>query len=249
MGVAGLELGGEPSARAGTPAPDEAAGFGAVLGLWMALTVLIHGGLWLTGFPRSGLAGAVEQGAARAESQGAGEIGDDLIRKAVRTQRDTLPFWTVLAFLGDFLVEPVALAVRALAAATAFSAVAALMGRPAGYDRALADAAKVQGFWVLGLAVRAGLMVALRRPEVETSAALVLPDGSYPAAAWLAARQLDAFALAGWLALARGASRRGQVGVPAALAVCGGFWLAEAALRVGLGLITGAGMRLAVTTG
>ena len=74
----------------------------------------------------------MEKGAARVESLGIGEIGDDLIRKSIRTQRDTLPFWTVLAMLGDFLVEPVSLAVRALAVATAFGALAALTGRSVG---------------------------------------------------------------------------------------------------------------------
>ena len=70
----------------------EAPAFGSVLSLWMALSVLIHGVLWFAEFARSEISGAVEKGAARVESLGIGEIGDDLIRKSIRTQHDTLPF-------------------------------------------------------------------------------------------------------------------------------------------------------------
>ena len=234
---------------AGRTTGDEGSVFGLVLLLWMGLTVLILAALWLTGFGTSELAGAVEQGAARAESFGVGEVGDDLIRKAVRSQHETLPFWTVTALIGQFLGEPLALAVRALAVATAFSALAALQGRPIGYDRALAECSVVQGFWVLGLACQAALMMALRRSEVETSAALFLTPGVQPAWLWLALRQLDAFALVGWIALARGGLRRGQVGLVSAASLCLGFWAFEAAVRVGLGMFIGAAIRLSVLPG
>lgn len=225
---------------------SEPAKFGPALALWMAVTVLIHGGLWAAGFRTVALGTAVEQGAARAEALRVGELGDDLIRKAIRTQHDTLPFWTVLAAIGDFLAEPAALAARALAAATAFSAVAALRGRGVGYDKALADCSAAQGFWVLGLAVHAALMVALRRGDVETSAALFLPPGAYPAAVWLGLRQLDVFALVGWSVLASGARRRGQVGWLGAVAVVVMLGLIEATVRVGAGLTMGSVMRLSV---
>jgi hypothetical protein len=230
----------------GRAAGEEGAGFGSILLLWIGLTVLILAALWLTGFATSDLAGAVEQGAARAESIGIGEVGDDLIRKAVRSQHDTLPFWTAITFLGQFLGEPVILAVRALAVATAFSAAAALRGRPIGYDRALAACAAAQGFWVLGLAVRAALMMALRRHDVETSAALFLTSGRWPASVWLTLRQLDAFALVGWLVMASGGIRRGQMGRFGAAAVCLSFWAVEAAVRVGLVLGLGAAIRLTI---
>jgi len=217
-----------------------------VLVLWVALTVIVQGGLWLAGFRTSALSGAVDQGAARVEAMGLGVMGDDLIRKAIRTQHDTLPFWTVLAFLGDFLAEPLALTARALTAATAYSALAALRGRTVGFDRALAGCAAAQGFWVLGLAVRAGLMVALRRGGVETSAALLLPAGVHPAWVYLGLRQLDAFTLAGWGAVAAGARRRGQVNWPGAVAVAAALGAFEAAVRVAAGLGMGAAMRLSV---
>ena len=219
---------------------------GPVLVLWVALTVIVQGGLWLAGFRTSALSGAVDQGAARVEALGLGVVGDDLIRKAIRTQHDTLPFWTVLAFLGDFLAEPAALATRALAAATAYSALAALRGRAVGFDRALAGCAAAQGFWVLGLAVRAGLMAALRRGGVETSAALLLPAGVHPAWVYLMLRQLDAFTLAGWGVVAAEARRRGQVDWPGAVAVAAALGAFEAAVRVAVGLGMGAAMRLSV---
>jgi len=244
MTLAGLSR--KRMARPDGTAGAEGAGFGSVLLLWMGLTVLILAVLWITGFATSNLAGAVEQGAARVESFGVGEVGDDVISKAVRAQHDTLPFWTVVTLLGHFLGEPVALAVRALAVATAFSSLAALRGRPIGYDRALAECSAAQGFWVLGLAVQAALMMALRRSDVETSAALFLSPGTYPAWLGLALRQADAFALIGWIALARGGLRRGQVNIAWALGVCLGFWALEASLRVGLAAVLGAAMRLSV---
>jgi hypothetical protein len=149
-----------------------------------------------------------------------------------------------LALLDDFAAEPLALAVRATLAATLFSSLAALTGRPAGFDRALAACAAAQGFWVLGLAVRVVLMLALRRGDVETSLALLLPPGSYPAPAWVALRQADAFALLGWAVLARGGWRRGQVNLATAVLVCALLALGEAALRTGATLVIEAGMRL-----
>lgn len=228
---------------------DEEKSFGPILILWMALALFIQGSLWLTGFRGTDLKLAIDQGAARVESQFIGEVGDDVIRKAVRTQRDTLPFWTVIAFLGDFLGEPAWLGVRALGVATAFAAVAALMGRPIGYDRALVSCAWAQGLWIAGMALRAGLMIGLKRREVETSAVLLLPVGSYPAWLWLTLRQVDAFAMLGWLVVGPGGLRRGQVRFLGSLLICGGFWLFESVLRVGFGLLVGAGMRLSVWQG
>lgn len=220
--------------------------FGPVLAFAMGLVVLLNGVQWAVGFRPSVVSGAVELGVAHAETRRIGEVGDDLIRKAIQTQRDTLPFWTTLAALGDFLAEPLALAFRALGVATAFSALAALVGRPVRYDRALAECAGAQGFWVLGLAVRVGLGLALGRTDVETSPALLLPAGTYPAALVLALRQLDPFVLLGWFALARGAWRRGEANLVVALLVCGFLWCGESATRLALGLFVGSAMRLDV---
>lgn len=225
-------------------AVDEGVRFAPILTLWVALTLALHGFLWLAGFPTGALAEAVERGAAHVESRGVGEVGDDLIRRAIRTQRDTLPFWTTLALIGDFLAEPLALIVRALAAATVFCALAALVGRPVGHERALAECALAQGFWVFGLAVRIALMVVLGRVDVETSPTLFLPAGAYPAWAWLALGQLDVFAILGWSVLARGAWRRGQVNVGTAIASCVFLALVEASLRIAVAVAIGAGVRL-----
>jgi hypothetical protein len=225
---------------------NDGPGFGAWLLLWAALTVALHGAAWAAGFPTADLASAIDDGAARVESAAIGEVGDDLIRKAIRMQHDTRPFWTVVAFLGDFLGDPFSLAARAVAAATAFSAAAALRGRTIGYDRALVDCAAAQGWWVAGLAVRVALMAALRRGDVETSAALGLAPGPHHAAVALALRQLDPFVFVGWLTIASGAVRRGQTGWPSAVVIVGAFATTEAVVRIVAGLVAGAGMRLTV---
>jgi hypothetical protein len=232
--------------QASRPRSEASPRFMPSLALWTVLTVVTLGGHWVAGFRTRGLIEAVDRGAARVESFRVGELNDDVIRKTIQTQRDTLPFWTLLALLGDFLVEPAALAARALAAATAFAAIAALRGRPIEYERALAECSAAQGFWVAGIFVRAVLMVALRRDDTETSAALLLAPGLYPAYLDLALRQLDVFAVIGWSTMASGAVRRGQVRWPGALFVTlmlAGF---EAAARVCVATILGAGMRLSV---
>jgi hypothetical protein len=215
-----------------------------VLALWMALVVLLHGVAWLSGHRGNVLAGAIERGAARVESWTLGEVPDDAIRKAIGLQKDTLPFWLALTALGDFALDPLALAARAVLVAVLLASVAALSGRPVGFDRGLAACARGQWPWALGLAVQVGLMLALGRDEVETSATLLLPPGSYPATTWVMLRQADAFALWGWVALAVGGWRRGQANLLTAGLICGGLALAEAALRAGWLLFLGAGMRL-----
>ena len=203
----------------------------------------LQGALWLFGFRASALVEAVERGAERVESSSLGEVGDGQIRKAIRMQCATLPFWTTLALIDDFAVEPLALVVRAITAAMLLSGVAALAGRPPGFARALAACAAAQGYWVLGLAVRVLLMITLRSQEVETSLALALPSGTYPATTWLILHQLDVFALLGWAAIAGGAWRRGQANLVAALLVCVLLGLGEVALRSGMTLVVEAGMR------
>jgi hypothetical protein len=202
--------------------------------------------LWASGARDSAIEAGVEGGAARAESEGIGEIGDDVIRKAIQTQHATRTFWSALWALGDFVFEPLSLAVRALIAAAAFSSLAALTGRPTQFADGLAGSVEAQGFWVLGLGVRAALVVALRRPAVETSLTLLLPRGSYDAATWVALGQVDVFAVLGWMALAFGGWRRGQVNLAGALAVCAMLWSMEALLRISAELTLGAGMRLSL---
>jgi len=217
---------------------------GRILVLWMAAVVGLHAVSWLGGARTAALDDAVEAGAARTERARIAEVGDDLVRKAVRMQQATRPFWKALALVADFVVGPLALVARALAAAAIFSSLAALVGRPPGFSHALAENAGAQRFWVLGLAVRVGLATALRRNDAETSLTLAIPPGTYPASAWVALSQFDAFALLGWAAVARGAWRRGQANLATATAVCILLWIAEAALRTAGTLATGAGMRL-----
>jgi hypothetical protein len=216
----------------------------APLALWIALVVGLEGLLWLSGEKARALAEAVERGAARVEARTSGEVSEDQVRAALRKQRATLRFWSTLALIGDFVVEPLSLAVRATAVATLLSALAALVGRPARFSEALGACVAIQGVWVLGLAVRVALTFALGGAEADTSLALALPRGTHSALAWLAARQVDAFALWGWAAMARGGWRRGQVNLAVAFLVCAVVALGEAIPRVGFALIVGAGIRL-----
>jgi hypothetical protein len=231
----------EPVAAGRGPADARA---GPALALWMTLTVVLQGLLWLSGSKERALTAAVEQGAAVVESRTVGEVRDETIRRSIRAQRETLRFWTALALLGDFVFEPLALALRAAAVATCLSGLAALAGRPVRFGAALAECATVQGIWVLGLATRVYSVVAFGGAEVETSLTLALPPGTCPAPLWVALRQVDVFALLGWAALARGGWRRGQVNLAAALLACGLLWSSEAALRTAWTLTTESGMRL-----
>lgn len=235
---------GKPIEAAG--AEDEPARAGPILAMWMILTVILQAVLWVSGARSTDLADAVEVGAARAESRGIGEVGDEVVRKAIALQHDTKPFWTVLALLGDFIAEPLGLALRAGIVAALFAGIALARGRPVEFSRGLAGCAAAQGFWVLGLAVRVGLTVALRRVEVETSPTLLLPPGTHPGAVWLALRQLDVFSLIGWFAMARGGWARGQVRPVGALVLCAVLFLIEAIVRLQFSLVIEAGMRLSL---
>jgi dolichol kinase len=219
---------------------------GTMLAAWVALVMILEGLLWLSGMKSVVLNEAVEQGVARAESRVLGEVSDALIRKAIRNQRGTLPFWTTIALIVDFVAEPLAVCVRALAVATLLSALAALVGRPVGFRQALDECAWLQGYWVLGLAVQLALLIKLRCAEVETSLVLLLPAGTYPALVWVALRQLDAFALLGWAALIRGGWRRGQSNLAMATLACALVALCELSCRLGFALISGSAMRLMV---
>ncbi len=217
------------------------------LTIWM-IAMLILGALpWVTGFQERALAEAVEAGSARAERRGIGEVRDDQIRKAVKAQQDTEPFWMTLWLLGDLLIEPVAIALRAVAVATSFAALAALSGRTIGFESAFEDCARSQRFWVLGLAVRVGLMLVLRRSEVDTSLALLLPEGPVSALTWLFCRQIDVFTTLGWLSMAKGGWKRGQVNLFAALLVCGLFASVEVVSRVSFEAAIGMVIRLRIT--
>ncbi|APW63630.1 hypothetical protein [Paludisphaera borealis] len=222
--------------------------FGAILCVWMVLILALNGARWIAGFRPVLLAVAVERGVQRIEADGKGETGDDLVRKAIRTQRDSLPFWTVVFVFGDFVIEPFALVLRAVCVAIGFTAIAAMTGRPLQFERALSDSAWIQGFWVLGLAVRVGLLVVLRRGEddLDTSLGLLLPPGTYPAATWLMLRECDVFALLGWVSLATSGWRRGDANLAAAVVLCSGLGFFEMSLRTAVGLVLGSAMRLSL---
>jgi len=222
--------------------------FGTILCAWMILIVALNGARWVAGFRPVVLAGAVERGVQRIEADGKGEMGDELVRKAIRTQRDSLRFWSVVFLIGDFVIEPFAPVLRAVVAAIGFTAIAAMSGRPIRFEQACSDCARLQGFWVLGLAVRVGLMIGLRRSEddLETSLGMFLPPGTYPAATWLMLRECDVFALLGWASLAASGRRRGDANPFAAVVLCAGMGLLEMGLRGSAGLVLGSAMRLSL---
>jgi hypothetical protein len=222
---------------------------GPSLAAIMGAIVLIQAVAWGSGVRGGGLAEAVERGAARVEVRSAGEVAEADIRRVIDDQRDTLRFWATLAAVGDFVFEPLAPALRAILAASSFSAVAALRGRPIRFDPALRGAVTAQWFWVLGMAVHVALMVAVGLPGAETSATLLLPPGSYPAGAWIALRQVDLFVILGWMAVARSGWRLGLVGLGSASLTCGVLWALESMLRLGAALTCGAAMRAVLMPG
>lgn len=219
---------------------------GATLLVWTLAVLLLNAGAWLSGLRPTQLVAAIERGAARIEIRTRGELSDDTIRKAIRTQRDALPFWRTLALLGDFGVAPFLPALRALTISVVFAALAALTGRPPEFARAFHENARIQGFWVASTALPLLLMLLLGRPDVETSATLFLPSGPHPAALWVALEELAPLTLLGWLAAVRGAWRRRQANLIVAGLACLGLALMEAGARVAWTLVVGAGMRLTI---
>jgi hypothetical protein len=196
----------------------------------MALVVVLHGVIWTTGVPDYGLAQAVENGAARVEQQQIGEENEDVVRKAIKLQRDTLPFWAVIVAIRDFLLAPLMLGFRAWMVAVALSAVAAATGRAVRYPEALYDCVAWQGVWVVGLAVHTVLMLVLQRAYVSTSILMFLPQETFTAVRWTILEQIDCFAIAGWLGMAWSAHRRRQTNLAAAAIVC----LVLAVLELGI---------------
>ncbi|QDV36067.1 hypothetical protein [Tautonia plasticadhaerens] len=215
----------------------------------MGAVVLLQALAWGSGVRGRGLAEAVERGAARVEARSVGEVAEADTRRAIDDQRATLRFWAVLSAVGDFVVEPIAPALRAVLAASGFAAVAALRGRPVRFEEVLGAAASAQWLWVVGLGARVGLMAATGRAEVETSAALLLPPGAYPAAAWVALRQVDPFVILGWIAVGRAGWRLGLVGWGAAASICLVLWAAESSIRIGVASAFGAAMRATLLPG
>ncbi|MFO0888666.1 MAG: hypothetical protein U0790_05895 [Isosphaeraceae bacterium] len=238
-----------PEKPGGDPAGSvEPARPSSVLIVWVLLLLALNAIRWLGGFPAGNLAQGIEEGVARAEIQARGESTEEQIRKIIRSQRETVSFWTALAALDDFLIEPAVLAGRAVVVATLFAGVAALSGRPIRYELALLESARIQGIWVLGLALRVALLVGLRRAEhdVDTSLALLLGPGSHPAVSWMVLRQLDLFALIGWGALGVAGWRRGDASLAAATTLCAGLCLVEIGVRTGIGLLLGGAIRLSL---
>jgi hypothetical protein len=220
--------------------------WGWMLTVWMSLVVVLHGAIWTTGVPDFDLTDAVEKGAARVEQRSVGEDSQDVVRKSIKLQRDSLRFWTVICVVGDFLVAPAWIALRALLVAVSLSAVAAVCGRAVRFPAAMRDCVAWQGVWVLGLAVQVVLMLVLQRSDIETSIVLLLPPRIYAAREWVLLNQIDCFAVIGWLGIAWSACQRRQTNLYLALLTC--FFLAalEIQIRGGFSLLVNLGMRLTI---
>jgi hypothetical protein len=230
------------SKATGTDTPK----WGWLLTVWMSLVVAFNGAAWTTGVPDYQLVEAVERGAARVEERSSGEENDDVVRKAIELQRNSLGFWRTLALVGDFLVKPLWLALRAFSIAVALSAVAAMCGRPVRFPLAMHDCVVWQGIWVLRLGVQVVLMFVLQRSTIDTSIVLLLAPRQFTASEWVFFKQLDYFAVLGWLGIAWGACRRGQVHLLAALVTCLLVAVLEASIMMGFSLLINLGMRLSV---
>jgi hypothetical protein len=237
-------------ALAAVPRHEEPSGYGRILLTWIVLVVLLNAVRWAGGFPSGMLARGIEQGVAQVETTSRGEVDHEAVRKAIRLHRESHRFWSALVALGDFLVEPLWLAARAIGVATLLTGVAALTGRTPQFDRALRECSAAQVFWVVGLAVRVLLMVALRRGEddVDVSLALLLPAGVHPAPLWLVYRQIDPFSILGWLAMAVGGWKRGDAPLWWTLAICGGLAVVEILLRVSTAAVIGGAIRMSLIT-
>ena len=223
---------------------------GPPLAVWVVLLVLIHAADWLVGDRSPRLVQAVDQGEAKVEAQTAGtDLSADAARKLIQLQRDTRPFWTTLALLGDFGVDPLALILRPLTVATLFAAWAALAGRPSGFATALVESATLQGFWLVGPGLTLGLTLARISAQPDTSLSLFLPPGAHSVWIWTTLHQADIAALCGWLALAGTGRRRGQVSLVVALLTVVPLVVAEVAARGVAAAVLGAGMRLTIIPG
>ena len=217
---------------------------GPVLMLWIVLSLMLQGAIWVSGARSAALADSVEFGTGRVETRGIGEVGDDVIRKAIAIQHDTSKFWTVLALFGDFVVEPLSLVFRAGTVAMLFGGIALLRSRSGSFASGFSACALAQGFWVLGLALRAALAIGLKRSEIETSPTLLLPPGTHPGLVWAILQQFDIFALLGWVAMAKCGVVRMRAGVVPSVLICLVLFLLEAVVRLQFSLVIEAGMRL-----
>jgi hypothetical protein len=232
------------SVPAGTTPGSDTPRWGWLLTIWMSSVVILNGVIWTTGVPDYDLAVAVERGAARVEERSVGEDNEDVVRKSIQLQRNSLSFWKVITLVGDFLVEPLWIVLRAFSVAVALSAVAAMTGRPVRFPAAMRECVIWQGVWVLGLAVQTVLMLVLHRSAIDTSVVLLLPPRMYAAREWVVLQQIDCFAIIGWLGMAWSACRRGRASLIAALVTCLVVAVVEAQVIAGTSLLVNLSMRL-----
>ena len=187
----------------------------------MSLVVILNGVVWTTGVPDYDLADAVERGAARVEERSVGEENEDVVRKSIQLQRDSLSFWKVITLVGDFLVEPLWIG---------FAGVFGSGGvERCGGDQWPAGPVSGRHAGMCGLARCVGVGAGgPRRPDVGVASirrstrrsCCCCPHACTRRANGSSLQQIDCFALIGWLGIAWGACRRGQTSLLAALLTC-----------------------------
>jgi hypothetical protein len=219
--------------------------YGGRLSLMVVLVALSSAALWCFGIRQQQILDAVEQGAAVIEERTIGDVEQDEIRESIQTQRQSIPFWSTLAILGDLVIEPMAPVFRALVLTIAFSSFAALFGRPVAYGVALADNVTWQWFWVAGVVLDSMLKIVVS-PAAANSLLVFLPAKEYPANTVITLAAVNPLAICGWLVVAWAAWKRKQVNWFLALFIVLVLALTEASIRGSLLATMGALVRLTI---
>lgn len=165
--------------------------------------------LWCFGIRQQEIFDAVEQGAAVVEENMIGEIDEEQVRDAIRMQRKTFGFWSTLLMLGDLVFAPLSPVLRAIIVTVAFSAAAALCGRPVGHGVALAENITWQTFWAAGAGLEALMRIAVSA-NASISWVVFMPANEYPASTVHQLAILNPLALCGWVAMGWFAWKRRQ---------------------------------------
>lgn len=165
--------------------------------------------LWCFGIRQQEIFDAIEEGAAVVEKNTIGEVEEDQVREAIRTQRRSFQFWSTLWMLGDLVLGPLSPVLRTIVVTVAFSAAAALLGRPVGHGVALAENAGLQAFWGAAAVLEATMRLVIS-PDATVSWLALMPPDQYPASAIAQLTVLNPLAVCGWCAMGWFAWKRRQ---------------------------------------
>ena len=217
-----------------------------MLAVWMSLVVILNGIIWTTGVPDYDLAEAVEKGAARVEQRSVGEDSEDVVRKSIQLQRDSLSFWTVIRAVGDFLGGPVMDCFTGIGRGRGAECGGGGQwpaGAVSGGDEAMRGLAGC-----VGSGTDSPSCAHAGPPSVGYRDLRRAPVAAARLAAreWVLLHQIDCFAMIGWLGMAWSACRRGQTNLYVALLTCFVVAAIEAPIRGSFWLLVNLGMRLTI---